>query len=208
MGKRYLFSVAASLIAALGMAQTDKLVVEDVTISPGSTKMVAIQLQNASSGYTAFQFDMVLPEGIEIVQDENYGLMVGLIETRAADHSFHVKNIAPNTYRFLSYSETNSNFVGDDGDLIHVFLKADEELEDGSETAAIYSGLLVSATGEQEELSDLSIGVVLDSNEGTAIQSIDRSQTPLGDWYNLNGLRVKTPNKGLYIRNGKKVVIK
>jgi len=27
-------------------------------------------------------------------------------------------------------------------------------------------------------------------------------------WYNLNGQRVENPGKGLYIRNGRKVVIK
>ena len=46
--------------------------------------------------------------------------------------------------------------------------------------------------------------------EVTAIESIAKSQEPTanGQYFNLNGQRVATPSKGLYIINGKKVVIK
>ena len=40
------------------------------------------------------------------------------------------------------------------------------------------------------------------------IISIYNSDDVDGDWYNLNGQRIGTPSKGLYIHNGKKVVIK
>lgn len=43
----------------------------------------------------------------------------------------------------------------------------------------------------------------------TAIQSLTSSDAlHKGGWYSLTGLRVRTPHRGLYIRNGKKVFIK
>jgi len=45
-------------------------------------------------------------------------------------------------------------------------------------------------------------------NETTNIRSIENEQLTLDNVYNLNGQRVAQPTKGLYIVNGKKVVVK
>ena len=42
----------------------------------------------------------------------------------------------------------------------------------------------------------------------TAIRNIENKQDATGEYYNLQGQRVNAPAKGLYIHNGKKVVIK
>ncbi len=50
----------------------------------------------------------------------------------------------------------------------------------------------------------------LDFNEGnaTAIEAVEKAMTTDGVFYNIAGQRVAQPTKGLYIVNGKKVVIK
>ena len=45
-------------------------------------------------------------------------------------------------------------------------------------------------------------------NGTTAIKNIENKQDATGEYYNLQGQRVNAPVKGLYIHNGKKVVIK
>ena len=45
-------------------------------------------------------------------------------------------------------------------------------------------------------------------NGTTAIKNIENKQDATGEYYNLQGQRVNAPAKGLYIHNGKKVVIK
>ena len=45
-------------------------------------------------------------------------------------------------------------------------------------------------------------------DETTAIQSIDDSKTNVGPFYDLQGRRVQHPTKGVYVVNGKKVIIK
>ena len=44
-------------------------------------------------------------------------------------------------------------------------------------------------------------------NESTGIQTIDNSQFTTDNYYNLKGQRVTQPTKGLYIVNGKKVLV-
>ena len=56
------------------------------------------------------------------------------------------------------------------------------------------------------ELTSLGIG----SDDGTTgIRLMDNGQPTMdnGQWYNLNGQRVSKPTKGLYISNGKKVIV-
>lgn len=209
MVKRYLVSVAAALTAAFAYAQSDSLlVVGDVNIVPGQENELSILLKETSQSYTAFQFDMQLPEGIAIAEDEAGELKASLSEECEADHVLVVKNIAPNTYRFLSYSETNDDLYDSDGVLVNVTLSADETVAMDTFSASISDGLLVSASRNQAIQSELSFDVnVVDP---TAIQklSILNSQFTNDNWHNLQGQRIISPRKGVYIRNGKKVVIK
>lgn len=53
-----------------------------------------------------------------------------------------------------------------------------------------------------------SLNFEFDDNTATGIESVNAETTSNGDIYNLNGQKVATPMKGLYIMNGKKIVIK
>jgi hypothetical protein len=52
------------------------------------------------------------------------------------------------------------------------------------------------------------IGFNLDGGETTAVMDIERGTITTGDVYNMAGQKVKKALKGIYIQNGKKVVIK
>ncbi|MBR1548727.1 MAG: Ig-like domain-containing protein [Prevotella sp.] len=58
-------------------------------------------------------------------------------------------------------------------------------------------------TGGAPEFIGLTFG-----NEATGVKAIENSQMANGNVYNLNGQRVSQPKKGLYIVNGKKVIVK
>ena len=51
-------------------------------------------------------------------------------------------------------------------------------------------------------------GFSVDDDETSGIQSIDDTKTNVGPFYDLQGRRVDNPTKGIYIVNGKKVIIK
>lgn len=50
--------------------------------------------------------------------------------------------------------------------------------------------------------------VIEKGSETTAIQNIGTAVLEDDQWYTLNGIRVAQPKKGIYIRNGKKVVVR
>lgn len=57
-------------------------------------------------------------------------------------------------------------------------------------------------TGDPRWLSGKGAG------EATGIDTVKEAQVEDGEWYTIQGVRVAQPTKGLYIHNGKKVVIK
>jgi hypothetical protein len=54
----------------------------------------------------------------------------------------------------------------------------------------------------------MAVNIVDEDSETTSIRTI--TDNPSDDkWYDLNGRRISTPTKkGLYIKNGKKVIVK
>ena len=52
------------------------------------------------------------------------------------------------------------------------------------------------------------ISVILSLTSGTtAIKSVNGNRLKNGDYYSLNGVKVENPSKGIYIKNGKKVIL-
>ena len=52
------------------------------------------------------------------------------------------------------------------------------------------------------------VALIFDNSEPTAIKNVNEWNTEDFIYYNLNGVRVQNPTKGLYIVNGKKVVVR
>ena len=52
------------------------------------------------------------------------------------------------------------------------------------------------------------LNIIFESQEATGIMNVSREGTTDNRYYNLNGQRVMNPTKGMYIVNGKKVIIK
>jgi hypothetical protein len=100
----------------------------------------------------------------------------------SSDHSLYWKMVAVNTYRVVVYSMTNAAFRANSDNLFTVFMT-------GSQNATISNELLIKADGT------------------TGIDAI-RTEAENGNVYDLNGRQVKNPRKGLYIINGRKVIVK
>ena len=99
-----------------------------------------------------------------------------------SNHSLYWKMADANTCRVVVYSMTNAAFRANSDNLFTIFMT-------GSQNATICNELLIKADGT------------------TGIDAI-RTEAENGNVYDLNGRQVKTPRKGLYIINGRKVVVK
>ena len=105
-------------------------------------------------------------------------------------------------------NETGKTFTGDDN-YYYFGMKA------GSLTFGLFNPATVAIPSNKAYLKVLKsslenparLTVVFD-DEATGIKAVDNSQSKADGYYNLNGQRIGKPSKGLYIVNGKKVIIK
>ena len=61
---------------------------------------------------------------------------------------------------------------------------------------------------EAVSVSARSLNINLDGTNATGIMNLENSEPTDGYWYNLQGQRVNVPSKGVFIKNGKKVLVR
>lgn len=150
---RKVFITLVSFFATVAFAENDGFVVSDVSLSPGTTSELTIGLNN-STAYTAFQFDLEVPEGVTVVTDEAGSLEASLDDARKDDHVLAAGKVGENLYRFLCYSLTNADIKETSGTIIHVQLSAASDLDTSAELkVTLKDGLLVTkeAVGTDSE---------------------------------------------------------
>lgn len=178
--RKYLFTI---LMLALfsGSIFADNLSVETVQMTAGSSKEVSISLNN-SKQYAAFQFDIVLPEGVSVASGNVDGLAVSLTD-RKANHDLHAAKVADNTFRLLAYSMDNATISGTEGALINVTLSAAANLTAGDKTAKIGSVVFVEADGNQAQLDDASFAIQVSGVVETTAEFKFKAAGKSGDYY-------------------------
>ena len=109
-------------------------------------------------------------------------------------------------YGFDIYSYYTDNYYGLTVDEMNIakFALINKPTGDNKITIPAQKAFLAVSTTSAHELS-----IVFEENETTGIDaSLMKSDAVKGQVYNLNGQRVNAPAKGLFIINGKKVVVK
>ena len=133
---------------------TDELTVDAVTMKAGEKKQVAINLNNTQGAYTAFQFDLVLPDGVSVaMNDDKY--VAALNEERKVDQSLTVSQKSSGVYRLMAYSMSNAEFSSTSGPLVYVTLQADAAVNEGIKHATLTEQVLTAQGGEQNYLDDV-----------------------------------------------------
>ena len=153
------------LLVFAGSTFADNLSVADVTLAAGESKKIAIELNNPNADYSAFQFDLVLPEGISIDKNKKDKLIVSLNADRIDDHTLNSSVVGSNTYRFICFSMSNSEFEDSEGDLLYITLKADDGVSNGALTATIKSQVFTQGDGTQVKWSDMSFTITTSGAE-------------------------------------------
>jgi hypothetical protein len=143
------------MLTLVGMASADNLTIEKVKIKSGGKKQIAISLKNPNKQYEAFQFDLVLPDGVSIAKNGN-SFIASLNGDRKEDHSLSVKLQEDKSYRLMSYSLNDMAYKGTDGVLVYVTLEANASLSLGDKDIFIKSQVLTDITGEVLKWEDTS----------------------------------------------------
>ena len=122
------------------------------TCAGGIGTMINISMKNTDE-IVGFQFDLVLPEDVSLATDTN-GKYVASLTNRADDHSLTINKVGDNTYRFICLSMNYKEFIGTDGVLVNVKIRANKSVELGDYTIKITNTELTNTDKEQIAATD------------------------------------------------------
>lgn len=183
---------------------TDRMFAGNIQMSPGETKQLTVSLDNTGD-YCSFQFDLILPEGITVPYDEeNEMYMADIVPGRfTKTHSLGSNLLKSNRFRVIVYSIANKSIKGTSGAVVNITLKADDKLAIGDYTLKLENITLADAAENEYYPSD-SESTVNVITTGIKPILMDGSSDKI---YDLQGRRVNTVKKGIYIVNGKKLIV-
>ena len=166
----------------------------DFSAADGITAYIATGLNGASDGVVITPVDVVDAGTPIIVKTDTKGATVNVPVTTAAasDASANLLVAGDGTTAWNGTAGTTYYYLA--SDLFHEANKG--TLQSGK----AYLGI---TTGAARELRF----VFADDSQTTGINTVENAKT-INGIFNLNGQRVSQPTKGLYIVNGRKVVIK
>ena len=199
------------LISSVGFAQTT-FYIEPFTIAAGETKVIPVLMENPGEKFSQLQFDITLPEGLEIpesyveamfdyIKEIKHGSrtsqMVYTIQTQTAGEALRVLCITQNSKAF---------FTGESGDVLLITVKAADDIAVGDVEIKITNTVLSRQNGTTYKPADCTATVTV--TDGTGIDDVKGENGEVKTIYDLQGRKVEVPSDGLYIIDGKKVVIK
>ena len=174
---------------ALLTNENNSLYIDDVTVVAGTEKTVYLRMDNTTD-YCAFSADIHLPEGVSVT---NKVLSSG----RIIDHMLSSSTPADNVLRLAALSFSNAAFIGNSGDpLVELTLSFDESFTGG--TITINNVELSTASMDYCKPAETTTTISID--DPTGINDIEIEENTSIEYYNLQGVRVMNPTKGLYIK--------
>lgn len=190
----------------------DNVNIDDFNLAPGETRSIDVKLSN-SQAYTALQFDLHLPEGLEIVS-------IGKAD-RIANHNIHSGTLPDGTVRFIAYNMQNADIKGNDGAIITLVVKANQALapNDAIEVShtvlatasdeSFFAPVTVARVGNTTGVADVSQSaakvysqagrVVIESAEATTAQLIAINGISINLAVEAGHNEYEAPAQGVYI---------
>ena len=140
----------------------DRLVVKDVTTLSGKTVSVGIELENKTTDFTAFQFDLTLPEGLELATDDKGKYMVAKTSRYEDDaQSLNISKMGDNRWRFVCFSLSNGTIEETSGAILKAVLAVEDAVETGTYEAVISNVVFTKADGTQLMFNDAKFNIVV-----------------------------------------------
>lgn len=153
----------------LGTEHTDKAFIPDFKIEVGEAKQISLELSNETS-FTAFQVDVILPEGLTI-QENSFRL-----SQRASDHTISVKSFSDGRTRIACLSLSNAPFSGNTGALVSFTVIADKNIAEKSEMQ-LKNVIFTMPNAREYTLPDSITGITV--KQRTLVESITLSPTEI-----------------------------
>lgn len=155
---------------------------------------LVVSLAAGSTGYTGFMFDLCLPEGVTLAADD--------IRTDSHWHGAWVKQQSDGTWRVLCSSMMNAVLTS--GEVMRLPVKA-AGLQYQQYNIAAENIVLSTLDAVRHEAAPTV--AALNSNDINGIADV-KAANGAQRVYDMQGRRVEPTQKGIYIVNGKKVVVR
>ena len=195
-------------------AMDNAIYVEPVTAEPGTQQVLSVRMKN-NVEVSGLEFSLLLPEGITIADYE-----MSEDRTNAAHSHFSGHLFADGSLKTLcgSISENRSTgrlytFAGNDGEVARITVNIPADYEEGMYEVLILNAKVSDADGVKTVLDDTGTSINVGYSQTTDINGLTPNPSPTGeggDYFTLDGKKLdkKPTQKGVYILNGKKVVVK
>ena len=166
---------------------TDAVLVIDAILGKIELSRGATQVEKDMSAYTAFQMDLTIPAGYVLEGVE-------LTEIAEKSHKLAYNMLADGRCRVVVFSMDNEALPGAWDEVIRLNLRGQ-----GDATVNVDRAMFVTVGGERHELL---------LNGTTSIAQLSTLNSQFSIVYDLQGRKVEKTAKGVYVIDGKKVVIK
>lgn len=124
----------------------------------GNTIVIPVSLENESE-LTAFQTDLYLPNGFELVKEDG-DYLVELSDRKGRDHVIMANDLDDGGIRIISYSTTVKPYSGNEGELFYITVKTPDD-GDGDYTIMLKNTLLTTTDHEELNAPDASCTVTV-----------------------------------------------
>ncbi|MCR5068592.1 MAG: leucine-rich repeat protein [Prevotella sp.] len=198
-----LTSAASAKAVTIGGKESIKSVIqaEDFTINAGEEHTIDIEIENLTTQFSAYQFDMHLPDGIKV---KNVAL--GNDRTNAQKTNYlDFAELSDGITRVICASTKDIAFTGTEGTVARVTLVADNNIKAGNYSVGI-DNVILSQAGQSEMPESITFNANVSKATGiTETQSEDINKRNV--MYDIMGRKMNnSPRHGIYIMNGKKII--
>lgn len=179
------------------------------SVEVGASEPLPIYMKNTDP-IRGFQFRLYLPDGVTVVKNSKGKIQVSLTSERLGeddDHTISASEQSDGSILVLCGSEYPENFIGNEGEIATVMVYVAKDINEGN-----YPIIVKNCKLSETDISKFYEVEVVESTltilpKTTGIEDINKGKT-FDEYYDLHGLRVKSPAKGVFIANGKKLIIK
>ena len=161
---------------------------ESLDLSQMNNNTIALCM-NSANGYSAFQFDVELPEGVELDA-------IALNNDRCKDFAVRFNKVEDNIYKVVAYNLANEPLANGSDNLLTLNLSGANESDEVRVTNIHFS--------TQKAVDVMFEDMALSMTTGIQSHTVATDDVE----YNVAGLRVNKDYRGIVIVNGKKVIRK
>ena len=180
-----------ALAAWCGSAKADGLVVQDISVPQGGMAILEIALENPTTPFAAFQFNIQLAEGITVSTNDKGKFVFERGDRLDEDFSLSMSQPDPNsnTYRVLGYYTETQPIAGTTGTIIRVTIQADASLAVNSSHTCQLTAINLTEPDETKHTPDpISFEVTIDEpDDGRVILNETSTTAPVA----ANGVNVR-----------------